>query len=325
MTASGPVTIKSGIFRQPRIHGKPGTGQQAKMWTAGANPVRKPKGTRKRTTVHQTVVVNKIGAAPRKRKTTAELLRDRINALPVGSPLRVTYERRLARLQAAKTGGAAGQRPKTWSAGIPKLGRKPGKIVRKPKKVRKTVVVVKKHGGAPRKRKTTAELLRDRINALPVGSPLRVTYERRLARLNKAKTATLSTPLTQPKLMSLAGSGYDYASFDDAWDETYDDMWEDNYDEGFSVSEDAAYEGDDMWEDMYDDEGFSLEDSYDEDAVADDEYDGGDFSVSEDAYDGGDFSVEDSYDEDAADDDAYDSGDFSVEDSYDEDAADDEY
>ncbi|KNE56701.1 hypothetical protein AMAG_02483 [Allomyces macrogynus ATCC 38327] len=124
---------------------------------------------------------------------------------------------------------------------------------------------------------------------------------------------------------SVSESGYDYASFDDSWDESYDDMWEDNYDEGFSVSEDAADEGDDMWEDMYDDEGFSLEDSYDEDAVADDEYDGGDFSVSEDAYDGGDFSVEDSYDEDAADDDEYYGGDFSVEDSYDEDAADDEY
>ncbi|KNE56692.1 hypothetical protein AMAG_17953 [Allomyces macrogynus ATCC 38327] len=93
---------------------------------------------------------------------------------------------------------------------------------------------------------------------------------------------------------SVSESGYDYASFDDSWDESYDDMWEDNYDEGFSVSEDAAdegddmwednydegfsvsedaaYDGDDMWEDMYDDEGFSLEDSYDEDAAADDEY-----------------------------------------------------
>ncbi|KNE55033.1 hypothetical protein AMAG_17728 [Allomyces macrogynus ATCC 38327] len=135
---------------------------------------------------------------------------------------------------------------------------------------------------------------------------------------------------------SVSESGYDYASFDDSWDETYDDMWEDNYDdgdfsvsedaayegddmwednydEGFSVSEDAAYDGDDMWEDNYDDEGFSLEDSYDEDAAADDEYDGGDFSL------------EDSYDEDAAADDEYDGGDYSVEDSYDEDAADEEY
>ncbi|KAJ3347682.1 hypothetical protein GGF32_006771 [Allomyces javanicus] len=270
-TASGPTTIMRGIIRQPRIHGKPGRSQQAKTWTAGANPVRKPKGTRKRATVHQTVVVG--GAPPRKRKTTAELLRDRIYALPVGSPLRVTYERRLARLQAAKAGGAAGQKPKTWSAGIPKIVRKPGgKIVRKPKTVRKTVVVVKKPGGgAPRKRKTTAELLRDKINALPVGSPLRKAYERRLARLLKPKTAT----------------GYDYASVDDAWDETYDDMWEDNY------------EGD-----------FSVEDAYDEDA-AENAYDGGDFSLSEDAYgddmwedsyDGGDFSIEDTYDEDAADD-----------------------
>ncbi|KNE55031.1 hypothetical protein AMAG_17727 [Allomyces macrogynus ATCC 38327] len=155
---------------------------------------------------------------------------------------------------------------------------------------------------------------------------------------------------------SVSESGYDYASFDDSWDETYDDMWEDNYDdgdfsvsedaayegddmwednydEGFSVSEDAAYDGDDMWEDNYDDEGFSLEDSYDEDAAADDEYDGGDFSLedsydedaaADDEYDGGDYSVEDSYDEDAVDDE-YDGGDYSVEDSYDEDAVDDEY
>ncbi|KAJ3361482.1 hypothetical protein GGF32_007240 [Allomyces javanicus] len=307
-TASGPTTITRGIIRQPRIHGKPGTGQQAKTWTAGAKPVRKPK--RKRATVYQTVVVR--GAPPRKRKTTAELLRDRINALPVGSPLRKAHERRLARLQAAKAGGAAGRKPKTWSAGIPKIVRKPGsKIVRKPKTVRKTVVVVKKPGGgAPRKRKTTAELLRDKINALPVGSPLRKAYERRLARLLKPKTATVTAPL-----MSLAGSGYDYASFDDAWDESYDDMWEDNYEGDFSVedaydedaarrgrllrrrvSEDAAYEGDEMWEDMYDGD-FSVANeagSANDDAYGDDMW--------EDSYDGGDFSIEDTYDEDAADD-----------------------
>ncbi|KNE56667.1 hypothetical protein AMAG_17950 [Allomyces macrogynus ATCC 38327] len=112
---------------------------------------------------------------------------------------------------------------------------------------------------------------------------------------------------------SVSESGYDYASFDDSWDESYDDMWEDNYDEGFSVSEDAADEGDDMWEDNYD-EGFSVS----EDAA----YDGDD--MWEDMYDG-DFSVEDSYDEDAAADDEYYGGDFSVEDAYDEDAADDEY
>ncbi|KAJ3354125.1 hypothetical protein GGF32_002694 [Allomyces javanicus] len=133
---------------------------------------------------------------------------------------------------------------------------------------------------------------------------------------------------------SLSDSGYDYSSFDDAWDESYDDMWddayyggdfsvEDAYDEDaaddeydggdFSVSEDAAYEGDEMWEDMYDGD-FSVEDAYDEDA-ADDEYDGGDFSVSEDAAYEGDDMWEDSYD----------GGDFSVEDTYDEDAADDYY
>ncbi|KAJ3374960.1 hypothetical protein GGF31_005682 [Allomyces arbusculus] len=112
---------------------------------------------------------------------------------------------------------------------------------------------------------------------------------------------------------SVSESGYDYASFDDSWDESYDDMWEDNYDGDFSVSEDAAYEGDDMWEDNYD-EGFSVS----EDAA----YDGDD--MWEDSYDG-DFSVEDSYDEDAAADDEYYGGDFSVEDAYDEDAADDEY
>ncbi|KAJ3371757.1 hypothetical protein GGF31_002736 [Allomyces arbusculus] len=357
MTASGPFTITRGIIRQPRIHGKPGTGQKAKTRTAGTKPVRKG------TTVRQTIFVNKPGM-PRKRKTTAELLRDRINALPVGSPLRVTYERRLARLQAAKSGGAAGQKPKTWSAGIPRI-RKPGTIVRKPKTVRKTFVVVKKTGGAPRKRKTTAELLRDRINALPVGSPLRVTYERRLARLQAAKSggaagqkpkvATTTTPL-----MSLAGSGYDYASLDDAWGESYDDMWDDAYDGGdfsvedaygedaaddeydgsdFSVSEDAAYEGDDMWEDNYD-EGFSVSEdaAYEGDDMWEDNYDG-DFAVAdeagpagdvddeaEDAYDGGDFSVsEDAYGGDDMWDDAYDGEGYSVEDTFTEDAADDEY
>ncbi|KAJ3371756.1 hypothetical protein GGF31_002735 [Allomyces arbusculus] len=136
---------------------------------------------------------------------------------------------------------------------------------------------------------------------------------------------------------SVSESGYDYASFDDSWDESYDDMWEDNYDGDFSVSEDAAYEGDDMWEDNYD-EGFSVSEdaAYEGDDMWEDNYDG-DFAVAdeagpaddvddeaEDAYDGGDFSVEDSYDEDAADDE-YDGGDYSVEDSYDEDAADDEY
>ncbi|KAJ3354124.1 hypothetical protein GGF32_002693 [Allomyces javanicus] len=144
------------------------------------------------------------------------------------------------------------------------------------------------------------------------------------------KTKTTAEAGAKAKF-SVSESGYDYTSFDDTWDESYDDMWEDNY------------EGD-----------FSVEDAYDEDA-ADDEYDGGDFSVSEDAaYEGddmwedmydGDFSVadgagsandvddeaEDAYDggdfsvsEDAWEDN-YDGGDYSVEDSYDEDAADGEY
>ncbi|KAJ3354104.1 hypothetical protein GGF32_002673 [Allomyces javanicus] len=85
--------------------------------------------------------------------------------------------------------------------------------------------------------------------------------------------------------------GYDYEPFDDA------------YDEGFSLSEDGFGDDGDAWEDMFDGEGFSVED-----AAADDEYYGGDFSVEDawdDAYEGEGFSVEDAYDEeleDAADD-----------------------
>ncbi|KAJ3374929.1 hypothetical protein GGF31_005651 [Allomyces arbusculus] len=141
---------------------------------------------------------------------------------------------------------------------------------------------------------------------------------------------------------SVSESGYDYASFDDSWDESYDDMWEDNYDGDFSVSEDAAYEGDDMWEDNYD-EGFSVSEdaAYDGDDMWEDNYDG-DFAVAdeagpadnvddeaEDAYDGGDFSVsEDAYGGDDLWDDAYDGEGYSVEgdaDAEDEDQWDDGY
>ncbi|KAJ3361481.1 hypothetical protein GGF32_007239 [Allomyces javanicus] len=172
--------------------------------------------------------------------------------------------------------GRVGKTVKTRSTtGVkrPRTHGKLGGMTRKPK------------AGARKPKGSLATRLQKKINSLPVGSPLRKAYERRLARLLKPKTATVTAPL-----MSLAGSGYDYASFDDAWDESYDDMWEDNY------------EGD-----------FSVEDAYDEDA-ADDEYYGSDFSVSEDAAYEGDDMWEDNYD-----------GDFSVEDAYDEDAADDEY
>ncbi|KNE55025.1 hypothetical protein AMAG_00963 [Allomyces macrogynus ATCC 38327] len=132
---------------------------------------------------------------------------------------------------------------------------------------------------------------------------------------------------------SVSESGYDYASFDDSWDETYDDMWEDNYEGDFSVSEDVTDEGDnDQWDDatgfLYSADVFSLEsprvdfnpefgfatadDAEENDA--EDAYDGEGFSISEDAAYDGDEMWEDMYE-----------GDFSVEDAYNEDAADDEY
>ncbi|KAJ3354123.1 hypothetical protein GGF32_002692 [Allomyces javanicus] len=69
--------------------------------------------------------------------------------------------------------------------------------------------------------------------------------------------------------------GYDYEPFGD------------EYDEGFSVSEDAAYDGDDAWDDAYDGDGFSFADEAFEDAW-------------DDAYDGEGFSLEEAF-EDAAD------------------------
>ncbi|KNE56670.1 hypothetical protein AMAG_02455 [Allomyces macrogynus ATCC 38327] len=73
---------------------------------------------------------------------------------------------------------------------------------------------------------------------------------------------TTGAKLSRAKI-SVANSGYHYESFDDAYDEAY------------SVSEDAAFDGnddawtipDDMWDESHDGEGYSVEDAYDEDAA----------------------------------------------------------
>ncbi|KAJ3347684.1 hypothetical protein GGF32_006773 [Allomyces javanicus] len=72
-------TRRAGIKR-PRMHGKPGGGTTRR-------PTRKPKTAGVRT--------RKVSLATR--------LQNKINSLPVGSPLRVMYERRLARIEKPKT------------------------------------------------------------------------------------------------------------------------------------------------------------------------------------------------------------------------------
>ncbi|KAJ3374959.1 hypothetical protein GGF31_005681 [Allomyces arbusculus] len=77
--------------------------------------------------------------------------------------------------------------------------------------------------------------------------------------------------LTYGRLLSVSDSGYDYEPFDDEYDEGYslsedaafEDAWDDPYDsgEGYSIA-DEAFE--DAWDDTYDGEGFSLEEGFDE-------------------------------------------------------------
>ncbi|KAJ3371758.1 hypothetical protein GGF31_002737 [Allomyces arbusculus] len=81
----------------------------------------------------------------------------------------------------------------------------------------------------------------------------------RLAKADRAAAAAAAGAIrpsrssTVDLVLSLAGSGYDYAPFDDLWDDSYDDMGE-----GLSIKGAGDYGGD-----------FSVEETFNEDAVHD--------------------------------------------------------